>query len=70
MQYVGAAGLNDPSDLEPRHLRIRTDENSVRSADTFYEYLHPCALIDAPEGTSIARWWSMADANSFAPRAV
>lgn len=70
MQYVGAAGLHHPSELEPRHLRIRTDENSVSSADALYEFLEPCALLFAPESTSLSRWWSMADANSFAPRGV
>ena len=70
MQYVGAAGLNAPSELAPHHLRIRTDENAVRSADTFYEYVRPGALIDAPEETGLARWWAMADPHSFAPQAV
>ncbi len=42
----------------------------MRSADTFYEYVRPRALIDAPEETVLGRWWAMADPRSFAPQAV
>ncbi|HSR54987.1 MAG TPA: FMN-binding glutamate synthase family protein, partial [Alphaproteobacteria bacterium] len=32
-EYVSAAGLANPSELKPRHLRVRMDENKVHSAD-------------------------------------
>ena len=67
-QYVGAAGLEHPADLEPHHLRIRTSENEVHSADHVYQFLAPGSLIDAPENTIYRRWWAMADVNSFAPK--
>jgi glutamate synthase domain-containing protein 2 len=69
-QYVGAAGLNNPSELTPHHLRVRMDENRVLSADNVYDFLAPGALLDAPDETIYRRWWSMADADSFAPRHV
>ena len=69
-QYVGAAGLKDPSELAPHHLRVRMSENRVLSADHVYEFLDPGALLDAPEDTIYRRWWAMADAGSFAPRAA
>jgi glutamate synthase domain-containing protein 2 len=69
MQYVGSAGLDSPAQLRPHHLRIRTDENEVRAADELYEFLAPRALLETPQETGLARWWAMAQADSFAPRA-
>jgi len=66
-QFVGAAGLSDPWQLRPHHLRVRLDRNQVQSADTVYEFLAPGALLDAGEETLYRRWWAMADAESFAP---
>jgi len=63
--YVDSAGLADPWQLEPHHLRVRLSANEVRSADSIYRYLAPGALIDAPEETHLARWWAMADPTSF-----
>lgn len=68
--YLGAAGLDDPSQLAPHHLRVRMDENRVRSADAVYDFLKPGALLDAPDDTVYGRWWAMADPDSFAPKAV
>lgn len=66
--YVGAAGLTNPAELKPHHLRVRMDENKVRSADLVYEFLPPGILLDQPDETIYRRWWAMADADSFAPR--
>jgi len=66
--YVAAAGLADPWQLRPHHLRVRLSENEVRSADSIYGYVAPGALLERPEETRLARWWAMADADSFAPR--
>jgi len=65
--YVDAAGLANPWQLKPHHLRVRLSANEVRSADSIYRYLAPGALVDAPEETHLARWWAMADPDSFAP---
>ena len=66
--YVAAAGLDDPWQLRPHHLRVRLSENAVRSADSVYGYVAQDALLEAPDETRLARWWAMADADSFAPR--
>lgn len=66
-QYVGAAGLLNPWELRPHHLRVRVDGNEVHSADHIYDFLEPGALLDAPDETIYRRWWAMADAESFAP---
>lgn len=68
--YVSAAGLDDPADLEPHHLRVRMNENQVRSADMVYQFLEPGSLIENPNDTIFKRWWAMADPDSFAPRPV
>ena len=70
LHYVGAAGLNDPSELRPHHLRIRVNENKVLSSDGVYDFFAPGVLLDAPQETIYRRWWAMADAHSFTPRAV
>ncbi|GEQ98316.1 FMN-binding glutamate synthase family protein [Iodidimonas gelatinilytica] len=65
--YVASAGLDHPSQLRPHHLRVRVSENLVNSADKIYDFIAPNSLLHAPKDTPYARWWSMADANSFAP---
>lgn len=66
--YVAAAGLDDPSQLVPHHLRIRIDENRVRSADMVYDFLQEGILLDAPNECIYSRWWDMADTESFLPK--
>jgi len=66
--YVRSAGLDHPAELEPHHLRVRMNENKVRSADGIYDFLEPGILLDAPDDTIYSRWWAMADPDSFAPR--
>lgn len=66
--YVSAAGLKNPAELKPEHLRVRVGENQVHSADTVYRFLEPGVLLSAPDETIYARWWSMADESGFAPR--
>lgn len=66
--YVSAAGLKNPAELKPEHLRVRVDENQVHSADTVYRFLEPGVLLSAPDETIYARWWAMADESRFAPR--
>ena len=66
--YVAAAGLDEPFQLEPHHLRVRMNENLVRSADLIYDFFPPGILLEDPDSTSYGRWWAMAEADSFAPK--
>ncbi|MFN3932975.1 MAG: FMN-binding glutamate synthase family protein [Brevundimonas sp.] len=66
--YVAAAGLAHPSQLRPEHLRVRHGSGEVRSADMIYRYLAPGALLSDGAPDDYARWWAMADADSFLPR--
>lgn len=65
-QYVGAAGLSDPWQLRPHHLRVRMHGNEVHSADHVYEFLESGVLLEAPDETIYRRWWAMADPDQFA----
>jgi glutamate synthase domain-containing protein 2 len=67
--YVAAAGLRDPSELRPEHLRVRASENEVKAADVIYDYLEPGALLEGPRPAQFDRWWRMANADSFLPQA-
>ncbi|MFN3727857.1 MAG: FMN-binding glutamate synthase family protein [Allosphingosinicella sp.] len=67
--YVAAAGLRDPSELRPEHLRVRASENEVKSADAIYDYIEPGALLGGPRPAHYDRWWRMADPDSFLPQA-
>lgn len=66
--YVAAAGLAHPSDLRPEHLRVRQGTNEVRSADLIYRYLDAGAFLSDGAPNDYARWWAMADPDSFLPR--
>lgn len=67
-ELVAAAGLDHPSDLEPRHLLHRRSPNEIVPMDRLYPFLTPGALIDAPDATPYASEWAAADPASFAPR--
>lgn len=67
-EYVAAAGLRHPSELQPAHLRVRHGTNEVRSADKIYRYLGDGDLLSGEAPDDYARWWAMADADSFQPR--
>jgi glutamate synthase domain-containing protein 2 len=69
-EYVGAAGLRDPSQLCPEHLRVRVSENEVKSADAVYDYLERGELLEGPRSPQFERWWAMASPDSFLPRHI
>ena len=67
MEVVGAAGLEHPAELTPRHIMHRVTEDIVRPAHRAYDLLDANVLINAPEGTKLANEWAMAQAASFRP---
>ncbi len=68
--YVSAAGLDGPEQLQPHHLRVRMDKNQVHSADTIYKFMAPGCLLNAPNDTIYGRWWGMANPESFVPNKI
>lgn len=67
-EYINAAGIEHPEQLRPHHLRKRESGSLVRSADLIYDFLEPGILLEDPDETIYARWWAMADPDSFAPK--
>ena len=67
MEVVGAAGLEHPAELTPRHIMHRVTEDIVKPAHRAYDLLDANVLINAPEETKLANEWAMAQAASFKP---
>ena len=67
MEVVGAAGLEHPAELTPRHIMHRVTEDIVLPAHRAYDLLDKNVLINAPEETKLANEWAMAQAASFRP---
>ena len=69
-EIVGAAGFEQPDDLQPRHLMVRQKNGETLSAAQAYWTLERNALVDGccarPE---YAEPWAMARPDSFAARA-
>ncbi|WP_233346265.1 FMN-binding glutamate synthase family protein [Hyphomonas pacifica] len=70
MEVVGAAGCSHPSELTPRHIMHRVTEDIIYSAERAYQLVKPGELLDAPEETSLAHEWDMAQAHTFVPRGL
>ncbi|MBU1288185.1 MAG: FMN-binding glutamate synthase family protein [Alphaproteobacteria bacterium] len=67
MEVVGAAGLEHPAELTPRHIMHRVTEDIVLPAHRAYDLLDANVLINAPQDTKLANEWAMAQAASFRP---
>jgi len=65
---VVAAGLNSPDEFTPDGLRQRISAIEMRSMDEIYPFVEPGELLDGARDPQLARWWRMADAESFARR--
>ena len=67
-EIVGAAGFEQPDDLQPCHIMVRQKNGETLSAEQAYWTLEQKALVDdccaRPE---YAEPWAMARADSFAP---
>ena len=62
-----ASGVRSHTDFEPFHLRMRLNPSQMRSVDMIYEFIEPGKLLAEPEDTRYARYWDMAQADSFRP---
>lgn len=63
-----AAGLESHTDFEPFHLRQRISDAQMMNIERVYEFVAPRQLLDDPESTRYARWWGMAQAETFRPK--
>jgi glutamate synthase domain-containing protein 2 len=69
-ELVAAAGLDHPSDIRPDHVWRRVSAQEVRSLADLYPTLEPGELLRGTQDARFRDAWAMADAHSFAPRAV
>jgi hypothetical protein len=66
---IGAAGIDNPSQLRPHHLQHRVSPNEVVTMDRIAEFLQEGQLLEVPGSTRYAEWWEAATPSSFRPRA-
>jgi glutamate synthase domain-containing protein 2 len=64
---VAACGLNDPSELRPRHVACRTDSHEIETLDHVYDFLEPGELLAETEHRTYREAWERARADSFQP---
>ena len=67
MEVIGAAGVEHPGELTPRHIMHRVTEDIAKPGHLAYKLLEPNALISGAKDTHLAREWAMAQSGSFAP---
>jgi hypothetical protein len=67
-EIVGAAGLDHPARLRPRHFMLRRRTGEVVNGDEAFPRLAPGALLgEAPCEPGYAERWRRARAESFDP---
>lgn len=64
---VVSAGLQTPDDFTPDSLRQRINSAEMRSLDEIYPFVKPGEFIDGARDARLAKWWQMADPESFSP---
>jgi glutamate synthase domain-containing protein 2 len=65
LELVGAAGLDDPADLLPRHIYRRVSPAEVRHLGQIYLSLEPGSLLDGTAPDALGGLWSAANATRF-----
>jgi len=63
-EIIVAMGLDNPWQVSPMDMRARVNSAETSAVDRIHYFVPPGALIEGPEGTPLARYWSMARADS------
>jgi glutamate synthase domain-containing protein 2 len=69
-ELIAAAGLEHPSEIRPIHLSQRLSGTEVVSFAQLYPQLQPGQLLSGTDNTWFAEAWEMAQAETFAPKAL
>ncbi len=64
-ELLGAAGLQHPSELEPRHMCQRISPNKFEHFDKLYDFLEPGQLLEGRANDFLQPFWDEARPNSF-----
>ena len=64
-EIVVAAGLDNPSDFRPSHLRQRINVSEMRQMDEIYPFVAPGELVAGTDNAILRRWWDAASPDTF-----
>jgi glutamate synthase domain-containing protein 2 len=64
-EILGAAGLEHPSELRPRHVCQRLSPNEFKYFDALYDFLEPGQLIEGRASDFLQRFWDVARPDTF-----
>jgi hypothetical protein len=67
-EFIAAAGLTLPSELQPRHIWQRTTARSALSLDRIYNFLEHRQLLDGRADKHLQGLWNIATIDSFGPK--
>jgi glutamate synthase domain-containing protein 2 len=66
-ELLGAAGLQHPNELRPRHICQRLSPNRIEYFDRLYDFLEPGQLLEGRANDFLQRFWDEARPDSFHP---
>ena len=65
-ELVGAAGLQHPGDLQPRHIVRRVSGSEIRLLSNLYKFVKPGELLSNPAAHAVYEtYWEHASSRSF-----
>ena len=65
-ELVGAAGLQHPGDLKPRHIVRRVSGSEIRLLSNLYKFLKPGELLGNPAAHAVYEtYWAQSSSHSF-----
>jgi glutamate synthase domain-containing protein 2 len=68
-ELIGAAGLQHPQDLHPRHIVRRVNGSEIRLVAQLYKFLKPGELLVNPNAHAVYEtYWGMASSRTFEPQ--
>ena len=65
LEILGAAGLDDPSELAPRHIMRRVSSTEVKSYEDIFEYIEPGSLLYDPVPELYEQAWRQSTSETF-----
>ena len=64
-EILGAAGLNAPADLTPRHIMRRVNNTEVKTYEEIFEFIEPGSLLYDPVPESYEDAWRTSRSDAF-----
>jgi hypothetical protein len=64
-EVLGAAGMDHPSELRPRHVIQRLSPTHVESYDQLYEHFETGQLLEGRANAALQRYWDLASPKTF-----